>query len=764
VRVLDFGLAKLREDAPGAGAVSFPKAAAATNGSESPTGIATVQATSGGSAQPLTEEGKILGTVAYMSPEQAEGKPVDHRTDIFSLGIILYEMATGQQPFTGDTNVSVISSIVKDTPTSVTDLNCILPRHLGRIIRRALEKDVTRRYHAAVDLRNDLEGLREEVVSGELAAGAPVPAVVHAHWRRPATWGLAAVAIVAIAVAVWSLTRPEPPAPPRLPVTVTIPHDMVLTGGSDPTLAISPDGSQVVFCARRGAGPQSLFLVASGELEPAPIPGTEGARSPFFSPDGQWIGFWNWEELKLFKVSLAGGQPVPIADAEYIEGVTWGADGSILFVPGLNTGIRRVSEAGGGVEILTTPDKAGGESGHYHPHLLPGGKEILFTVRVAGDFSESRIDLYSLEGGQRRVVLQNGHSARYVSSGHLVYAQGDMLMAVPFDLASLEVTGPPVTMVEGLRADDLFGYADFDTSEVGSLVYVAGGHPHDSTLVKVDLQGQGEPLTREARRYSNLKVSPDGRRLAVMITEDDFDIWIFDLARDSRPSRLTTHVAFDQFPVWSSDGTWVTFTSDRAGDHDLWKRRADCSGDAVPVLDTDHGTQSISGSPDGKLAIQQLVPETGLDIWVFDTETEDLEEFLVTEFNEYWPIYSPDGRWIAYVSDRDGRNEVFVAPYPPDGPGQKISEGGGPPLAWSPTCREVYYLRGGYVMAVPLVIGPGLEAGAPRVLFEDPGTQVWDIFPDGQHFAMHSSQEGTPHQIRLVPNWFEELKRRVPTE
>jgi serine/threonine-protein kinase len=527
-----------------------------------------------------------------------------------------------------------------------------------------------------------------------------------------------------------------------------------------------------VYVASRGSNTQ-LYLRPMDQLNAKPIPGTEGASMPFFSPDGQWVGFFAAGKLK--KVSLMRGVPLRLCDAPNNRGASWGPDDTIRFTPVYTSGLWSISAAGGTPQVLTTPDSTKGELSHRWPEVLPGGKAVLFTVETAGSFDNASIAVLSLQSGEQRCLVEGGSNPHYASSGHLVFARAGVVLAAPFDLERLEMTGAPVAMLEGVMEDPTTGAAQFSISGVGSLVYVPGGAVAEGALVWVDREGTTDPLAANRRAFATPRLSPDGQQLAV--TVNGRDIWVCQVARGTF-TKFTFDPGVDERPVWTPDGNRVTFSSSRAGAFNLFWKLADGTGSSELLLTSEYDHYGTSWSPDGKmLAYEEQHPTTGFDIWLLPMEAGRLptaadkpQPFLRTEFDERWAVFSPDGRWLAYGSDESGRYEVYVQPYP--GPGGKwlISTAGGYHPLWAPDREdlELFYHDGNKMMVVPIETEPSFSPGTPKTLFELKNASVvppFDISPDGQHFVMiqKGEQSAAPTQLRVVLNWFEELKAKVPT-
>ncbi len=528
-------------------------------------------------------------------------------------------------------------------------------------------------------------------------------------------------------------------------------------------------------------------------LEAKPVPGTEGAVNPFFSPDGQWLGFFAGGKLK--KVSVSGGAALTLCGASATpRGASWGSQGMIAFAPTTVGVLRQVSEAGGAPQPLTRLEK--GEVSQWWPEFLPGGKAVLFAAAGGGyaNWTNAKVAVQAVGRGQRRDLVQGGTHPRYAPSGptsrigrdsgrqagHLVYAQGGILMAVPFDLERLEVTGAAVPVVEGVLESPSSGPSQYSFSATGSLVYVPGGvQAAQRRLMWVNRHGVEQPLASPARAYRYPRLSPDGRRVGATIDEQETQVWIYDLARETL-TRLTFEGNTNYTSAWTPDGKRIAFISNREGPQNVFWQLADGSGGRERLTTSEYVNSPSSWYPDGQLlAFIEVNPTTGFDIWVLrlgDPSTplgagRKAQLFLRTPFNESAPRFSPDGRWLAYVSDDSGRWEIYVQPYP--GPGGKwlISTEGGTEPVWNPNGRELFYRSGDKMMAVEITTQQGFSAGNPRVLFEGhylptPATfPNYDVTPDGQRFLMvkASEQEAAATQINVVLNWFEELNRRVPT-
>ena len=739
VKVLDFGLAK-----------AFATDTATEDPSNSPT-----------LSMNPTMQGVIMGTAAYMSPEQARGKAVTKATDIFAFGAVLYELLTGRQAFQGDDVGDILATVVKTDP-DWSRLPESTPPAIHRLLLRCLRKDKRQRLQDATDARIEIE----EALSG---AEPLVVQGVPAFGRRTLLVGagcLVAGSIVA-GFAIWNL-KPTP-APPSALVSrsvFSLPAGDRLGRLDQPVVALSPDGSRMVYVAIRGST-QQLYLRSMDSFEAKPVPSTEGAAAPFFSPDSQWIGFF--AEGKLKKISVNGGAAVVIGAAggntTALSG-TWGTGDNIVVQYLANGGLSEVSGAGGTPKLLKTSEKD--EVSNRWPAFLPGGKVVLFTAGTSGIWSSPQLALYRLDAGERR-NLTSGTRPYYSPTGHLLYAQGGTLMAVPFDLQRLTVGGTPVPVAEGVMQTISNGLAQYSVSENGTLAYVSGGiQGGQNTLVWVDRKGAEQPLPAPPHTYRSPRVSPDGKRVAVVLDDVGGQGWIYDIVRDTL-TRLTFEAGGTSVLAWTRDGTRLAFNS--GGTLNLYWQAADGSGKAERLTTSENQQLPLSWTPDGQtLAYAELGPTTSWDAWVLRLSDRKAQPFLRTSFYEAAPSFSPDGHWLAYVSDESGRFEIYVQPYPGPGGKYQISTEGGTEPVWNRNGRELFFRSGGKMMAVDITTQPGFSAGKARMLFEGPylalATTIpsYDVTPDGKRFLMLKASQETEStgQIHIVQNWFEELKRRVP--
>ena len=752
VKVLDFGLAKAFE-----GEVATPDV------SHSPT-----------LSVAATRLGVILGTAAYMAPEQAKGRSVDKRADIWAFGCVLYEMLTGRPAFDGEDASEVLASIIKGSANLALLPTGIHPG-VSRLIARCLEKDVRKRFRDIGDVRYELD----QIEANPERVLPPSVTVAPSGFRRALPWIAAAVAMTALVVgaAVWML-KPAAGAEPGIVTrfSYTLPDGQRLRNTGRTTIAISPDGRHFVYNVTGG-----LLLRSMDGLDARLIAGTEDAlTNPFFSPDGQWVGFFSPTDSLLKKIPIAGGTAVTLSKVTNPFGASWQADNSIIF--GQPEGILRVSSNGGTAEMLVATET--GEQAHG-PQLLPGGEWLLFSLtRGAADtrWDSAEIVAHSLQTGERKVLWRGGSDARYVPTGHLLYALDDALFALPFDLERVEVSGGPVPLVAGLqRAPGPGGQtatAHYAVSDRGTLLHVIGTLTAQArTLAWVDRDGSQQAIDAPPRAYAYPRISPDGTQVAFDVRDQEQDIWIWHFTRRTL-TRLTFDPGWDRYPVWTPDGRRIVFSSQRAGGANLFWQAADGTGAAERLTDNTNVQNASSISADGTMLVFEEVTTTP-DVHALTLNGDRRAAPLVaTMFNETNAELSRDGRWLAYRSNESGRNEVYVRPFPRVDEGRwQVSTGGGIQPLWAPNSRELFFLDlNGRIVAVPIEAGPGFRAGNPRVIVEGPfvtivpglNGRMYDVSPDGQRFLVakgdDSNQQATPPtQIVVVQNWFEELKRRAPS-
>jgi serine/threonine-protein kinase len=751
VKVLDFGLAK-----------AFETDSSSGDQSRSPTLTAAA-----------TRAGVIMGTAAYMSPEQARGKRVDRRTDVWAFGCVLYEMLTGKVAFAGETVSDSIAFILarepdwKALPASVTP-------ELRRLLRRCLEKNADRRLRDLGDARLELEEVLSPADAGALdGAGSAAAGEVAVGSRASRRWliltaALALATVAGHALVVWVSGRRAPlDAAPVRRLSILLPPETP-PSESGASLWLSPDGKRLVYGAGYGRTTR-LYQRMMDQSEVTPIVGSEGGSTLSISPDGQFIAFV--ADNKLKRIALAGGAAITLADASMSSVPAWMPDGTIIYGPLYNSGLMRISAQGGTPVKVSTPDPSQGELGHWHPFLMPDGRSLLFTVWTKGGLPAARIALLDLTTGKHRILIEGGFGGRYVRSGHIVYARPGEIMAAPFDAARGAVTGPGVPVVEGVETDPSSAAPYFSLSDDGTLVYLPAGAAANR-IVWADATGVPRPITTEKRGFRFPAVSPDGRKIAVSLFEQgSADLWMLEPERGVL-TRLTTSPRLEFMPRFTPDGKRLVFVTD-TGAFTLYWMPAD--GSAPPELLWESAFDKLPGnwSPDGRTLVytQNEIGNKG-DIWLLDVAPEKrARPFLATEFDEKAPAFSPDGRNIAFMSDESGQMEIYVAPATSSGSKTRLSTGGGKDPRWAPDGRQIFYRNEETLMAVALQPGVVPTPGPPRTILTDPnmlegwgGYPNYDVASDGRRFVVieGSGTGSSPTPLTVVENWFEELKRRVP--
>jgi serine/threonine-protein kinase len=732
-----------------------------------------------------TRAGFIAGTAAYMSPEQARGKSVDKRTDIWAFGCVMYEMLSGRMAFQGATVSDTIAAVLERDPDWST-LPANTPRAVRRLVQRCLEKDPKQRLHDIGDARLEIEQIIQSPTDD-------VDADVARHqlrtWRRRTQLAAAAGAVLAVSVAalVWSLFAQAPPVPGDVRVSrfaVNFPKDTITAPTLNSAIAFSPDGAHLALTP--WPGPTVVRSLDGLDSRPLEDGRPEVLRNaPKFSADGAFVSWIEWNGIvgatrPLLKAPVAGGPPVKVAEYDHFHSGDWAGDGWIYWTRTYPGGIVRVRDSGGPIEPVTELDLDGGERSHRFASLLPGGDALIYTVAFAGitSYDDARIDLWDLKTRQRKTLVTGGSAAVYSPSGHVVFARAGKLLAVPFDPDRREVTGPPMQVVDDVMMSQNTGAAHFAVSRRGDLAYVPGRvEGGNRTLVWVDRSGKTEDLPLDPASYLYPRLAPDGRTMAVEIEGPNHDFYFYDFARTVL-SKITTD-GLSHNPVWSPDGLRLAFRSWLAGGMTMWWMNADRSG-APERLDPNNTRQNpVSFSPDGKfIAFDQKDADTGDDAWVMPSAGGgEARAIARTKAAEGSAKFSPDGRWIAYSSTESGRAEIYVQPFPGLGPKIQISNTGGTDPVWRRLGGELYYRQGNKMMAVSVdTRGPEFRATAPKALFEGSyyeGTGAscemggaaaanYDVTPDGQRFLMvRDNAEGIYGTSAIVVlNWAEELKAR----
>jgi len=721
----------------------------------------------------VTEPGRIIGTPTYMSPEQARGKPVDKRCDIWSFGCVLYEMLTGKVPFQGETTSDTLANILKHEPDWQV-VPSTTPANIQVLLRRCLTKDPRRRLQhigdASIEISEtlNLPATMPPATTTSLEISRPMP------WQRLIAIGAVCLLLGVIAtgfVIRWLGPSGRPPSQPARRYIIRPETSFEFEALWHRALALSPDGRRLAYVEEASDKRRRIYLQELDEFKARPLPGTEGAISPFFSPDGQWVGYVDHFQRKLKKVSVKGGEPMILCECPEFRGGSWGTDDTMIFTPASLGGLWRISASGEGLEQLTVPDPNQGEWGHIWPQILPGGKAVLFTNGRKGGLG-NQFEVYSLETRQRRPLFKRGTYARYVPTGHIVYARKRTLYAVRFDVDQLKVVGSAVSVAPDVMSRGSTS-AQFTISQDGTLAYIpVQARSAELRPVWVDRNGQVEPLPGATPRgYDKVRISPDGTQVAFAILDGgNQDVWIYDLTRHTL-NPLTSD-GKSRAPIWTPDGKRVVFY---AGKGQLFRQSADGSGEPklLATVETSDNLPS-SCSPDGKeilfLTVDPERPMLGDDISVLPFEGRNGKThprpFIRRNLNQRHAVWSPDGRWVAYSSDEPGRWEVYVEQYPGPGPKIMVSTEGGYQPVWSQDGKELFYRSGNKMIAATIETEPEFKVTEFEELFEGRYlTSIfhnYDVAPDGRFLMIQESQESTPPEIHIVLNWFEELKRLVP--
>jgi eukaryotic-like serine/threonine-protein kinase len=741
-KLLDFGLAK-------------PPASAIASGV---TGVTPTQ-------EAITAPGVLLGTLEYMAPEQLEGREADARTDLFALGLVLYEMLAGRRAFTGDTPAAVVGATMAAEPPPLETVAPEVPASVAQLVRACLAKDPEERWQSAADLAS---ALRWEGRSSGGTRSAP---------RRELSKGialgtLAGAVLAAMAFIIWpaKLAGPQVVSVPSARFEIRIPPEQQVVD----LPIISADGTRVAYAAFGADGRSRLYLRILSELETKPVQGTDAARDPFFAPDGNAIGFFDEDGLKA--VSLTDGTVTIVVPGlgrypAVAVGGSWGADG-IAFGPLLFAGLQWVAKPGGIVEPLTHLSGATGEASHRWPEQLPGGRGVLFTTNSSNTIDPFKVCIKVPGEPSHREVIDSARNARYVA-GQLVFARGTSLLAVPFDINSGHISGTPRTVLEGMRGSRLGGASYFAVSAAGTLVYADGPEASNiSTPVTVGVDGTEAALPNAPEAlYLDPTISPDGQRAIITTLKDaSQDLWLTDFARGTW-MRLTRSVQPRMAPVWL-DGESFVFSAGPAGKVDLWRGTADGSREPEPLVRSSHTKYAMSWSGAARLLAYVEVANgtTEEDIWLVDMSgVAKPEVFLATRFRESSPDLSPDGVWLAYESDESGRNEVYVRPVRRGGGKFPVSTTGGRWPRWSRDGRQLYYVDGERLMSVAVsVTQTGFRAAQPRLRLQYPyyggSSPNYAPLADGRLLIVKSQPQSAPlSRFIVVQDWISQLAKSTST-
>ncbi|MDH3627367.1 MAG: serine/threonine-protein kinase [Acidobacteriota bacterium] len=732
VKVLDLGLAKALETESSAdpGSMSF-----------SPT------VTSAG-----TIAGTLLGTAAYMSPEQVKGKEADRRADIWAFGVVLHELLTGRATFAGETISETLASVLRDD-VSDENMPAEIPASVRRLLTRCLDRDPKTRLQ-------DIGEARIALSPEGLAAGGTAAATTAAHRRTMLPWVVAAVALLALVAVSWfALRGPRQPRTFEIRAEIAPPkeHHFLITGSNAGSLSISPDGTRMTFVASSGSGTPSLYLRTLGSSEPRILSGTEGATYPFWSPDSRQLGFF--AEGKLKKLDLDGGAPLTVAVAGDGRGGTWNEDGTILFAPDTQSPIKRVSTGGVlGEDVTKLDPERGGETTHRHPSFLPDGRHFLY---VRGSHSAADADpvnsiwVGDVESDDTFELTYSMSQAHY-AQGHVFWVNEGFLMARGFSAEKLEFTGEGFAVGEGVVMQPNTWIAAFVVSGAGPILFQTGLTP-ERQLTWFDRQGQAQDTIGNSGEYDFIRLSPDDRSLAVTLLDGvsgQGDIWVYDLQRNVG-SRLTFDEAHDVGPVWSPDGSRIAFASKRGGAHGIYVRAANGRGKAELLYANPLRSEAEDWSSDGKYIAFNSSPGKA-DLWIYSLEDGTAEPFVTGDFDEGYARFAPNGEWIAYVSNESGRYELFLTRFPSgEGKWQLTRVGADWTVGWKKDGSEIFYIDlEGKLCSVKVELSDRVVADIPNCLFPTQSGNSWTNNSDGERFVLGvPDDQGSDYPITLLLNW-----------
>ena len=760
VKILDFGLAKLT---------------AAVDGVESQTEVPTRKVN--------TDPGTVMGTMGYMSPEQLKGKHVDHRSDIFSFGAILYEMLSGKRAFRGDSMAETMSAVLREDPPDLSDTNKTISPALERVVRHCLEKNPAERFHSASDLAFALESISGAATSSGGMTDLSVSSISGRSKRSLfndariwiATTALLTLALIVLGILFVSNKSSKTESSAVVRYDLLPPDKTGINLLRTPAVAFAPDGSTLAFLAT-SEGVNHLYVRKRDDPEIRMLPGTEGALDAAFSPDGQWIAFI--ADFTLKKVPL-NGPPVSLTKVGDTRGLAWMDMETLVYTPDATGGVFQIPANGGTPKAITTVDEKKKERTHRWPQMLPGGKALIFTVGSVDkpdDYDDSTIEAIIIGTGERRLILQGASMARYIPTGHLLFGREGTLYAVAFDPDRLTVQGKPVAILSGLAGDKTTGAIHFSVADDGTLAYVPGSASSGNrSMMWVDKQGNQTPINIPAAQLNDPRISPDGSRLALLQgSSGSGDVWIYEFERTTF-TRLT-FTTTNATPVWSADGKYIYYASvkpvSKGDETTVFRRPADGSREAESLL-TLSGRHYIKAIlPDGETVVfdSNLQTVNGAINKSLLKAGSQIVPVLSHTFNERAAALSPDGRWLAYQSNESGRPEIYVRDLSEAGGRWPISTAGGQEPRWSADGRELYYRNNGVMMVASIDIQGGLRASTPKTLFNEVydlrsnSGETYDVDPRSGRFLLirPTKEDVSSAQVRVVLNWFSELRKLVP--
>jgi Tol biopolymer transport system component/predicted Ser/Thr protein kinase len=737
----------------------------------------------------LTKEGSTIGTAGYMSPEQVQGLDTDHRSDIFSLGVVLYELLTDQMPFRGMHDTAIMYEIVNIDAAPPSAIRPEIEPELDRILLECLDKDRDERYQSAKELAKDLRRFRRasdrskisrvSTVRPALSGPAPRPAAaaapaVSSAPKRGAIlpWSLVGILMLAAGWLGWLQVGRAPATVATVRFAVPAPDRLNLAVEGAGNLALSPDGHRLAFVGADSLGTTSLWVRSINNFTSERLPGTDGALYPFWSPDSRFLCFF--AEAKLKKIDVTGGPAVTLCDAPSGRGGSWSGDGVIIFAPRPGGGLVRVSAAGGVPGVLTSLDTTRGESTHRWPWFLPNGNHYIYYSRMgpgSGDVRDDSVRFAALDGSVDRAVMQCAANAAY-ASGHLIFLRERTLMAQAFDVSDGTLSGEPVPLAEDVYADLGFSNVSLGVSTDGTLAYQSGASALGAHIIAFDREGTALDTLGEAGSYYDCDLSPDDRYFAVEAVDpitSNADIWVHDITRQIR-TRLTFAAGEDGYPAWTPDGAHILYSAVRQSALDLYRKAATGAGTEELLFSSSATKWLMDCSPDGRhlVYIAPTTTSVGDDLWILPLGPDgkaagEPYAFQQTEFDEDDASFSPDGRWLAYASAESGEYEVYVRPFPGPGGKWQVSSKGGDFPRWRRDSRELYYISGGNMMTAVEIDGraESITVGQPRTLFTVRTPQAnkpYDVSADGRTFYIVTREAGfAASWINVVINWNSEI-------